>query len=579
MHLLIDGQALQTSSSRQRGIGRFASNLLRGFVAVRPNWRIEVVQNGALAPITVESLHNLPVLSFQPPLPPYLDFQEINERYYADWLTAQGADGVLIPSYCEGWDAILPTFCGPRPRLFGIVHDLIPLLYPEHYLPDLGASRGYAHRFRQLLQCDALLSNSKATAHDVRALGGAAAPPVINIGGAVDPRFAPLSNDELAARVHEVRERFGLHREFILYVGAPDYRKNLQGAIRAFAALPDQYRANLDLAVVCRMNLAEQKTVNEWAREAGVASEVRLVCSAHDEDLRTLYLAGRLFFFPSIYEGLGLPVLEALHCGAPVVTSNCSSLPEYAGPHSWLCNPASPQAMAQALQQALAEPREERRRERQQFAQTFSWQKTVERACAVMERILDRRGRLVRRRRRLAWVLPVTKNLRRISEHTVELLPLLAKCFDIELIASSDPLEVPQTLSRRYLILTTHEVPARHAALPYDLFVYQSGLPPMSQDMVQLARRFPGLVLRHHFSAANPRRLATALGDWINRAIRRHEHHDGRWRDFAIHCLAECDAADSIVDSWAALRVEGQQLFALRRTHPFSSGSESPAML
>src|SRR5579871_3506100 len=85
MHLLIDGQALQTSSSRQRGIGRYAGNLLRGLATVRPGWRIEVVQNRALPPIAADNLHGLPVLSFQPPLPPAIDFQEINERYYADW--------------------------------------------------------------------------------------------------------------------------------------------------------------------------------------------------------------------------------------------------------------------------------------------------------------------------------------------------------------------------------------------------------------------------------------------------------------------------------------------------------------
>jgi glycosyltransferase involved in cell wall biosynthesis len=579
MHLLIDGQALQTASSRQRGIGRYTCNLLRGLSAVRPQWRIEVVQSSALKPIAADNLHGLPAVSFQPPVPPYIDFQEINERYYADWLTAQGADGVLVPSYCEGWDAILPSFCGPRPRLFGVVYDLIPLLYPEHYLPDLHTSHWYAHRFRQLLQCDALLSDSEAVARDVRVLGGSTAPPVINIGGAVDPSFVPLARSELAARAPEIRERYALPREFLLYVGATDYRKNLHGAIRAFAALPTECRANLDFAVVCRMKPAERETAQAWAFQAGVAAELRLICSANDEDLRALYLMCRLFFFPSLYEGLGLPVLEALHCGAPVATSNCSSLPEYAGSHSWLCDPTSPQAMAHVLGQALAEPRDVRRHARQQFAETFSWKNTAERACTVMEGIIRRRVHSVRQRRRLAWVLPLTKNLRRMSEHTVELLSLLAKRFDIELIATSDPREVPQTLLRRHLILTTREVPTRHAALPYDMFVYQSGLPPMSLHMLRLARKFPGLVLRCHFFAMNLRRVAAALIDRIDRTIRRHEQSDGPWRDCAIRCLAECDAADAIIDSWAALRVQGQQRFAARRTDPFSSRSESAAML
>jgi glycosyltransferase involved in cell wall biosynthesis len=576
MHLLIDGQALQTSSSRLRGIGRYASNFLRGLAAVRPNWRIEVVRSSALPPIAADNLHGLPLLSFQPPLPLHFDHHEINERYYADWLTAQGADGVLVPSFCEGWDAIVPTFCGPRPRLFGIVHDLIPLLYPEHYLPDFEASRWYAHRFRQSLQCDALLSNSEATARDVRTLGGAAAPRVVNIGGAVDPLFAPLPPSELAARSGEVRKRFGLQREFLLYVGAPDYRKNLRDAIRAFAALPAECRADLDFAVVCRMKPAEREVVLAWACQDGVASALRLICSANDEDLRVLYSLCRLFFFPSLYEGLGLPVLEALHCGAPVVTSDRSSLPEYAGPRSWLCDPTSPETIARVLQQALTEPRETHRQERQQFARCFSWEKTAEHAGTIMERIIKRRVYPVRRRRRLAWVLPLTRKTRRLAEDAADLLSLLADDFDVEIIAASLFLEVPEALLRHHLVLTAREVPARHAALPYDLFIYPFDPGAADLDMLHLSRRFPGLVLRHDSSAPNPRRVAAQ----IEQAILRHEETDGPWRDFAIRCLADCvDAADAILPAWAALRTRGQQHLTSQPPHHFSSRSESAALL
>ena len=240
MHLLIDGQALQTPSSRLRGIGRYASNLLRALAIARPNWRIEVVQNHSLPPIAGDDLAGRPVLSFKPPAPADRQHQEINERYYADWLTARGPDGVLVLSHCEGWEALVPCFCGPRPHVFGIAYDLIPLLYPRHYLKSVGVARWYAHRFRHLLRSDALLAISEATARDVRALGGAQAPLVVNITGAVDPLFAPLSPRELTACAAQVRKRFNLDREFLLYVGAADYRKNLRGAIRAFAALPGE---------------------------------------------------------------------------------------------------------------------------------------------------------------------------------------------------------------------------------------------------------------------------------------------------------------------------------------------------
>ncbi|HWG42018.1 MAG TPA: glycosyltransferase family 1 protein [Gemmataceae bacterium] len=521
MHLLIDGQALQTPSSRLRGIGRYGSNLLRALPIARPNWRIEVVQNSSLPPIAREDLAELPVLSFTPPLAPAVPHQDINERFYADWLTARGPDGVLVLSPCEGWEALVPCFCGSRPRLFGIAYDLIPLLYPRHYLNNIAVSRWYAHRFRQLLSSDALLAISEATARDVRVLGGADAPLVVNIAGAVDPLFAPLSPSEQAAGAALVRKRFNLDREFILHIGALDHRKNLLGAIRAFAALPAKCRAALDLAVVCRLKPAEKAAVEEMARASGVSSSVKLICSANDQDLRTLYATCRLFFFPSLYEGLGLPVLEALHCGAPVVTSDCSSLPEYAGPVSWLGDPTSPEAMAVVLREALAEPRDARRPDREAFARTFHWNTTAERACAVMERSLSRFVKPLRRR--LAWVMPMTAADQPMLEYAAKLLPLLSEHFDIELIAGYGSIAALESLSQNHLLLSAQEVAARHAAKPYDMFIYQWSASPRHRFMLDLLPLFPGLIELHDFSTVDLDRLVelnllrprSASGEWV----------------------------------------------------------------
>lgn len=618
MHLLIDGQALQTTSSRQRGIGRYSSNLLRALADARPGWRIEVVQNTFLAPIAAEDRKDLPLLSFQPPLRHGGKRCEVNERYYADWLTAQGADGVLILSPCESWQAVVPLFHGPWPRVFGIAYDLIPLLFSEQYFRDVRTANWFAHRFRQLLSSDVLLAISEATSRDVRILGGEDAPLVVNIAGAVDPLFAPLSPDELVARAGQLRQRFDLQREFLLYVGATDYRKNLHGAIRAFAALAPEHRTHLDLAVVCRMHPGERAAVEETARQAGVASELRLLCSAGDEELRALYQMCRLFFFPSLYEGLGLPVLEALHCGAPVVTSNCSSLPEYAGTVSWLGDPTSAQAMAQVLQQALAEPRDARRAEREAFARTFSWQRTAERACAVMERTMKRANSPVRRRPRLAWVMPLMPGTPGMSE----LLPFLGERFEIEVIAITRSIQASEIRSPQYLFLTAQEVPARHAAQPYDMFVYQWSPLPEHQDMRHLLKRFPGLLALNDFSPHNLKdliddkllarrdhiaslkglkpeaddfapilgvlvhspavwqqlrrdltvpvvqlakasptpQLADAYAAWIEQAIVRFQQSDGLWRGFALDGLADRpDAARTVIDSWAKLRMQAWQ--------------------
>jgi hypothetical protein len=190
-----------------------------------------------------------------------------------------------------------------------------------------------------------------------------------------------------------------------------------------------------------------------------------------------------------------------------VVTSNNSSLPEYAGPHSWLGDPVSPQAMANVLQEALAEPREARRRQREEFARGFTWQRTAERACTVIERSTLRRGNSVRRRRRLAWVMPLTRSAPGVIAHAQTLLPLLAERFDIEVIAASGSIEAPPALARHHLILTTREVASRHAALPFDAFLYQLVPPPGHLDLLHLLWQFPGLVIVKDFSETDLRWL------------------------------------------------------------------------
>src|SRR5262249_21246721 len=145
-------------------------------------------------------------------------------------------------------------------------------------------------------------------------------------------------------------------------------------------------------------------------RELGIAGSLKLAGFLGDKELLALYQTCRLSLFPSLYEGLGLPVLEALQCGAPVVASDNSSIPEYAGPVSWLANPCDPGSFAAAIGRPLADPRDARLAERLAFASRFTWEETAARALAALERAAERRaapppGRP--RRRRVAWVSPL----------------------------------------------------------------------------------------------------------------------------------------------------------------------------
>src|SRR5262249_25635490 len=154
--------------------------------------------------------------------------------------------------------------------------------------------------------------------------------------------------------------------------------KNLSGALEAFAELSPAQRANLDLVVACYLSHGHRRELERKALDLGIGDAVKLTGYVSDDELRALYQMCRVFFFPSLYEGLGLPVLEAMQCGAPVVASNSSSVPEFAGNVSWLADARSSSGMAEALASALAEPRDRRRAERVAHARTFTWQRSAE---------------------------------------------------------------------------------------------------------------------------------------------------------------------------------------------------------
>jgi glycosyltransferase involved in cell wall biosynthesis len=324
--------------------------------------------------------------------------------------------------------------------------------------------------------------------------------------------FAPLPKARQAAAEKAVRAKFGLDRPFLLHVGGTDWRKNLHGAIDGFAALPESIRRDLDLVVTCALPPAGAWAVMDYANRAGIGSHVKVTGQVSDADLIALYHACRLLFFPSRYEGLGLPIVEAMRCGAAVATSNNSALPEYAGPLSWYFDPEVPAAMARALTQALAEPKSHRQAQRESFAASFTWTETARRVVEALDR--PRPAATPRARQRIAWVCPVPPEQTGIADYGIEVADVLAGRFEIEWVADPNGSRADPAVARRFRVLTADEVDRRHQAEPFDLFVYQLGNNWFHTYMLPLLRRHPGLVVSHDIFLHGLFRFSHAGGVW-----------------------------------------------------------------
>ncbi|MBX3280216.1 MAG: glycosyltransferase family 4 protein [Acidobacteria bacterium] len=206
---------------------------------------------------------------------------------------------------------------------------------------------------------------------------------VVVTHNAVEPHFTAQPAHAFEAR--EIRRRFGIGRDFLLAVGSLQPRKNLVRLLAAYENLRSAWGdAPPQLVLVGRPLWLYRDIFAQIGRKAW-AGDVIATGYVGDEELAALYRAALLFVYPSLFEGFGLPPLEAMACGAPVVTSNTSSLPEVVGDAALLVDPADERAIAEAM---LAGARNQALREKLRAAglqrvQHFSWRTTAERTLEV----------------------------------------------------------------------------------------------------------------------------------------------------------------------------------------------------
>jgi len=240
---------------------------------------------------------------------------------------------------------LLPRFSSVR-TVFTL-HDLIFLFHPETHKP---LNRWFLTLMmpRFLRAADAVIAVSECTKRDAIRFYSIPEEKITVIYEGVSPRFRPANPEAVRA----VREKYGLPERFILYVGTIEPRKNLTTLLEAFHHL----LATRDLRLVF---VGKKGWLYEGffrrLRELGLEDRVIFTGYVPDEDLPAIYSAADLFVFPSLYEGFGLPVLEAMACGTPVVCSNTSSLPEVAGDAAILVDPTDVRALAGAMERVLTD--------------------------------------------------------------------------------------------------------------------------------------------------------------------------------------------------------------------------------
>lgn len=347
-----------TAAARQRaGIGRYARELVSALLALESTHHYAIfAATGGLEPGRWRlETKKLQASSSQQPAAT-IQFRTL--PLSDDWM-ARLWHRLRLPVPIETFTGPLDVFYSPDfvlpPTLRGTrtlltVHDLSFLHYPEHFVPKLVR---YLERSvsRSVVRADRVLADSEATRSDLITHLGTPVGKVEVLYGGVDSRFGVEKEPGESEYLHA---RYGLTAgSYILSVGTIQPRKNYVRLIQAFAQLQTHSLTNMQLVVAGGRGWLYDDIFAEAERHG---DRVRILGFVDEADLPALYRNAALFAFPSLYEGFGFPVLEAMASGVPVICSNVSSLPEVAGDAALLVDPLNIEELAEAMMRALEDP-------------------------------------------------------------------------------------------------------------------------------------------------------------------------------------------------------------------------------
>jgi glycosyltransferase involved in cell wall biosynthesis len=410
VRILIDLQGAQ-NGSRYRGIGRYSLALSNAIARNAGEHRIFILLSHLFAE-TIEDIRKSffgtlgmdrfliftspgPVAELRPENSWRRRTAEILREYFIETVAP---DAVLVTSMVEGAEDDTVTSLGslrPTVPTAAILYDLIPLMDPDQYLTRQAVELWYRRKIDSLCRCDSLFAISHSAANEAVRLLNIESTRIRIISSAADGMFCPANAS--FSHTNSVAKRLGIVRPYLMHSSAFEPRKNFQGLIRAYAALPKTARANHQLVLVCKLDTADRESLRSLTDGLGLAlDEVVLPGFVADDDLVELYRGCHLFVFPSFQEGFGLPALEAMCCGAPTIGSNVTSIPEVIGRDDALFDPASFVDIAALILKALSDPvfYHSLKRHAKTQAAKFSWDETALKAIDGLESLRARHNSL-----------------------------------------------------------------------------------------------------------------------------------------------------------------------------------------
>lgn len=382
----------------------------------------------------------------------------------------------------------------PPCKVIITMYDLIPLVLHDFYLKKYPKDISNEYKFR-LSRIDAIsdqiTSISNSTKRDLIKL--------LNI----EPN--KIHTIYLGSKVPLLGLKKKLNRDLktILYLGGFDYRKNMYNGLVAFQKLLFRYNhSDLKFVVVCSYDETSRLIFMEWVDTLGISGRVELTGYVSDSRLQELYLSADVFFFPSLYEGFGLPLLEAMAAGTPVAGSDSSSIPEVIGDAGLLFNPEDPQDMAEKLYQLLTDTNGAKKiiEKAQKRAGEFTWEKTAKQYLDLFAQVSFASPIITIKPYKIAYFSPVSPQKSGISIYSEELLSSLARYIpNIDLFVDEGITPSNSFIQEFIPWFSYNEFPKYLSEKKYDTIIYNMGNNVMHEYIYKTLLKYPGIVILHDY--------------------------------------------------------------------------------
>jgi len=518
MNIFMELQAIQTEGSRNRGIGRYSEELSKQIIgkiddkvtillnALYPEHKkeIEAVYKDYADKLLFKEYRQLD--NSDKEYSQKLKFIKLNDilvKYQFSKILSSQKNIIHFHSLFEGFTgkAYICDNLSDFTQNYTVVtlYDLIPLIYKQNYLQGEEIKHWYYTRLKLLYEADLLLSISESTKEDAINILGIPQNKVINISGAIDSaKFYKI--DEIEDKKYKnILKKYHINRSFIMYTGGIDFRKNISFSIEAFSKIDNDLYERYQYVIVCSITKEQRDEFLNLMQSLDIEKE-KIIFTGFipDEELNILYNLTDLFIFPSIYEGFGLPVLEAMSCGAAVIGSNNSSIPEIIGRADTLFNALDIDDIALKINTVLknknfmAELKEFSLLQSKKFSWEYSAQKTIE----AYELLQNSKKEI--KKQKIAFFSPLPPQRSGISDYSLELLPFLSKYADIDIYVDDLQEEISSDfLKYNYKIFNYREFESKKDM--YDNTIYQFGNSSYHVYMYDIALKHSGIVVLHDF--------------------------------------------------------------------------------